>query len=66
MLVSVSGDARLASSAQASLTVLQNDDPIRFEQSVITATEGETASFVIVRGGQALGECRHHWSCDTL
>lgn len=59
-LTGVSGDGRLAagSQAQASLTVLHNDDPVRFAQSVVIADEGNTALLTINRGGQANGEFR--------
>jgi hypothetical protein len=56
-LISASGDGRLAAGMliQASLTVLHNDDPVSFAQSVVVAEEGETAVFTINRGGQANG-----------
>ena len=56
-LISASGDGRLAAGAliQASLTILHNDDPVSFAQSVVVAEEGERATFTINRGGQANG-----------
>ena len=56
-LISASGDGRLAAGLliQSSLTVLHNDDPVSFAQSVVMAEEGERAVFTINRGGQANG-----------
>lgn len=55
-LSSVSGEARLASSSTtATVTILQNDDPIRFGESSVLVQEGETAIFTLIRGGQANG-----------
>lgn len=57
VLRSVSGEASLAlSSTMATVTVLQNDDPIRFDRSFAQVQEGETATFTLIRGGQANGE----------
>ena len=58
-LTTVSGDGRLAAGLliQASLTILHNDDQINFDQSVLTADEGDRAIFTINRGGQANGVC---------
>jgi len=51
----ISGDGRLASSnTEAELTVLQNDDPIAFMRSFVTADEGETLIVRVVRNGQAI------------
>ena len=57
-LTGVSGDGRLASGplAQSSLTILHNDDPISFAQSLVVADEGDTAALTINRGGEANGE----------
>ena len=56
-LTSASGGARLAStSITATLTILPNDDPIRFSSSFARASEGDTVTFTLVRGGQANGK----------
>ena len=56
-LSSVNGDARLASSSTtAVLTILQNDDPIRFSSSLVRVEEGDTTTLALIRGGQANGE----------
>lgn len=56
-LSGVSGDGRLADTATtATLVILQNDDPIRFSSSVSQVEEGDTAVFILERGGQANGE----------
>lgn len=60
----VNGDARLASSGTtASVTILPNDDPIRFVTSFSRAQEGETATFTLIRSGQANGM---HYCCRSL
>ncbi len=73
-LQSVNGEARLASSdTMAVVIILQNDDPIRFVTSFNQAQEGETATFTLIRGGQANGKerildrgSRRHWDpCRT-
>ena len=59
-LQSVIGDGRLASSdTTASIVILQNDDPIRFDTSFNRAQEGETVTFNLIRGGQANGMQLH-------
>lgn len=70
-LSSVTGDGRLASSAtMAVVTILQNDDPIRFDSSFAQVREGETATFTLIRGGQANGErkvnCNSHMTCPRF
>ena len=57
-LTSASGDGRLGTGplTQSSLTVLHNDDPVSFAQSVVMANEGERAVLTVNRGGQANGE----------
>ena len=56
-LRSVSGGARLAFTATtATITVAQNDDPIRFSNSFARVSEGDTATFTLLRGGQANGK----------
>ena len=56
-LTTVSGDGRLASSSvMATLIILPNDDPIRFNRSFSSVQEGEVGTFHLVRGGQANGE----------
>lgn len=53
----VSGDGQLANTAtETQLTVLQNDDPINFQNSSLSASEGDTVVFTVQRGGQAEGE----------
>lgn len=57
VLTGVSEEGRLAfSNITASLTILQNDDPIRFDRSFTQVREGETATFTLIRGGQANGK----------
>lgn len=57
VLRSVSGEGRLASSSVlATVIILQNDDPIRFDRSFSQVQEGEIATFTLIRGGQANGE----------
>ena len=59
-LQSVNGGARLASSdTTANIIILPNDDPIRFDTSFDQAQEGETATFTLIRGGQANGMHQH-------
>lgn len=56
-LLGASGDARLGSAfTTATVTILQNDDPIRFSSGFAEVSEGDTANLVLVRGGQANGE----------
>lgn len=56
-LSSVSGDGRLAtSSTTAVLTILQNDDPIRFSSGLARVEEGDTTTLTLIRGGQANGK----------
>lgn len=55
-LLRASGDARLASATTATVTILQNDDPIRFSSGFATVSEGDMAPFTLIRGGQANGE----------
>ena len=56
-LLGASGDARLGSAfTSASITILQNDDPIRFSSGFAEISEGDTATLTLIRGGQANGE----------
>lgn len=56
-LRSASGDARLATaSTVATITIRQNDDPIRFSSGFARVGEGDTATFTLIRGGQANGK----------
>ena len=52
----LSGQVRLAPTATAAtVTILQNDDPISFNGSVIRVQEGDTGTFSIIRVGPANG-----------
>ena len=42
-------------SAEARLTILQNDDPISFTRSSLSVNEGDEVSIRVTRGGQANG-----------
>ncbi len=57
LLSEVSGGGRLATSATAaSLTILQNDDPVFLDGSVFLLQEGDTHMLTLIRGGQANGD----------
>ena len=58
-LTEVSCDGELAAGmlAQSAVTILHNDDPVSFAQSLVEASEGKTATLTVNRGGQANGEC---------
>jgi hypothetical protein len=62
-LLRASSDARLAPAfTTATVTILQNDDPIRFSSGFARVSEGDTAMFTLVRGGQSQGivlSCKH-------
>ena len=65
-LTGVSGAGSLGtSSTQAQLTVSQNDDPINFRHSFVSVGEGQTAVFVVDRGGQRSGES-HVTACSSI
>ncbi len=56
----VAGEGRVASTgAMATVTILQNDDLISFEGSVVQVTEGSTAQLNVARLGQAAGKGWH-------
>lgn len=55
-LRSVSGGGRLAATTLATVTILQNDDPIRFNGSFAQVEEGDIATFTVIREGQANGK----------
>lgn len=53
----MSGEGRLAPTATiATVTILQNDDPISFDGSVLRVQEGDIGTFTVIRIGQANGE----------
>lgn len=57
-LVVLGGQGRLApTSTTASVTILQNDDPISFNGSVLRVQEGDTGTFSVIRVGLAEGKC---------
>lgn len=66
-LQNVNSDARLApSNTMAAIIILQNDDPIRFNTSFNQVQEGETATFTLIRGGQANGIIVNTHNCTSF